>query len=93
MTRNNHIDSKEVTEVKFESPAALSADGKRKLGDHKMGCAIAVNKTNVKIVGTISFGEANIFIIAGKSGNNKIAVRTNKRDESPIKDLMNFLAS
>ena len=42
ITRNNHIEINEVSEVKFESPAARNADGKIKLNDHKSGCAIAV---------------------------------------------------
>ena len=41
ITRNNHIEIKEVSEVKFESPAARNADGKTKLNDHKNGCAMA----------------------------------------------------
>lgn len=45
MTRNNHIEIKEVSEVKPESPAARNADGKRKLVDHKIGWAMAVIKT------------------------------------------------
>ena len=68
------MESNEVMEVKFESPAARKADGKRKLGDHKIGCAIAVTSTSEKIVGIISLGAENNFTSIGKIGNNRIAV-------------------
>jgi hypothetical protein len=41
-------------EVKFESPAARKAAGKRKLNEYINGCAMADIKIRVKMVGTIS---------------------------------------
>ena len=60
MTRNNHIEIKEVSEVKPESPAARNADGKRKLVDHKIGWAMAVIKTRRKI--NLNMGIHSLFI-------------------------------
>ena len=93
MTRNNHIDSKDAIKVKVESPAARNADGMIKLGDHKIGCAMADIKIIVKMVGIISSGGLNNFIINGKNGNKITDVITKRIEERPINDLINFFAS
>lgn len=93
MTRKNHIDNKEATDVKVESPAARSADGITKLGAQKMGCPTADIKIIVSIVGIMAAGGWNSFIMNGNSGNNTMDAITKIAAESPMIDLINFLAS
>ncbi|MNI72965.1 hypothetical protein D3C73_1289360 [compost metagenome] len=85
--------SKEEIDVKLESPAARSADGRIKLHDHKKGCAIAFNRVNAKIVEIISSGGENNFINKGNRGNNTTIPIIKNTVESPRNDLINFLAS
>ena len=55
----------DVTEVNVESPAARSADGIIKLGDHKIGWAMAEMSTRIKIVPMILSGGLNSLINNG----------------------------
>ncbi|MNP15804.1 hypothetical protein D3C76_1081750 [compost metagenome] len=93
ITRNNHIVSKEEIDVKLESPAARSAEGRIKLNDHKKGCAIALNRVRENTVEIISTGGENNFINNGNKGSNTTIPIIKNPVESPRKDLINFLAS
>lgn len=93
MTRNSHIDSRDETEVKLESPAARRAAGRTKLSDHRNGWAIAISRISPKMVGMISAGGENIRTISGNNGNSTSEANTNNTVDNPRNDLMNFLAS
>lgn len=93
ITRNSHIVSIEVIEVKRESPAARSADGKIKLTAHSGTWAMEFTNSTTNRSSMISEGGEKMDTSGWNSGIRIKAINAKEPDPIQRKDLINFLAS
>lgn len=64
-----------------------------KLADQKIGCVMVMRSVSLNISGIISAGGENSLTIHGNNGRIIAEITIKKTVDSPIKDLINFLAS